>query len=468
MASISQFVSWWKEFIDRITLPGIFNFLLILVLFLLPWQTRWIYNSAHINGEFWEYGSKSLYGTEIFVWLIIILFTFNFYRKKDNIKKINVRLVFIVLFIVVLGITVFTSLDKNISFEFMFHFLEAICLGIVIVVSTTSFKKIGLALWSGGVVQGILALVQFFTQEIWANKWLGMARHIGGDLGAAVIETSTGRWLRAYGSFGWPNSLGIYLAVVWVLGFILYFTIQNKKYRAIITGGQLIILSGLILSFSRGAWLAAGGGIIILFYCVIASEYKRASQSPRNQNESGFGTKGIATGRRWTTALAMTLVKQLFYSSLVIILFLIMLWPLFSARFDSTTRLEHRSIVERVSQYTQAKKSMTEHPWFGVGPGVYTLYLHNINRELSVWELQPVHNIYLLSFVEMGGFVSLLYCFIVIVLLRYIWKYNRMFLPVMVALLVAGLFDHWLWTMYTGQLLWWVGWGMALKQKESF
>jgi hypothetical protein len=453
MAGISQFLKTNLLPHFRPNVGNIINFLLIVLLFLLPWQTRLIYNSAYLNGEFWEYGSKSLYGTEMLLWLIIILFTFNFYRKKENIKKINVRLVYPVLCILILGICVFFSLDKNISFEFMFHFLEALCLGIVVATSTVPFKKIGFALWSGGVAQGILAMVQFLNQEVWANKWLGMADHVGSDLGAAVIETSTGRWLRAYGSFGWPNSLGIYLAMVWVLGFILYFIIHNKNYKALITGGQLIILSGLILSFSRGAWIAAGVGIIILLYCILAKKQ---------------GVNMVEFGSRSPLLYLQDCFKQFFYSLLVVILCLITLWPLFSARLNTTTRLESRSIGERVSQYAQVKNTIIAHSWFGVGPGVYTLYLHNLNPELPVWELQPIHSIFLLSVAEMGVLVFCFFILIFLYFLKSIWQKNPMFLSIVAVLLVAGLFDHWLWSMYTGQLLWWVGWAIALKQKESF
>lgn len=456
MPSISQFLKTNLLPHFRPNVGNIINFLLIVLLFLLPWQTRLIYNSAYLNGEFWEYGSKSLYGTEMLIWLIIILFTFNFYRKKENIKKINVRLVYPILFIIILGISVYTSLDKNISFEFILHFLEALCLGIVVAISTLSFKKIGLALWSGGVVQGMLAIVQFLNQEVWANKWLGMAHHVGGDLGAAVIETGTGRWLRAYGSFGWPNSLGIYLAVVWVLGFILYFTIQNKNYKALVTGGQLIILSGLILSFSRGAWIAAGVGMLVLLCYVIAS-VGASGRSPERDSRAGLPLRPLRD-----------YFKQLFYSSLIIFLFLITLWPLFSARLNNTTRLESRSINERVSQYAQVKNTIIAHPWFGVGPGTYTLYLHKLNEKMPVWELQPVHNIYMLSMAEMGVLVFCFFILIFFYFLKSIWQKNRVFLSIVAVLLVAGLFDHWLWSIYTGQLVWWVGWAIALKQKESF
>jgi hypothetical protein len=46
---------------------------LLLLLFLLPFQTRYIYHSAFVHGNFWEYGSQTIYATELLVWILIIL-----------------------------------------------------------------------------------------------------------------------------------------------------------------------------------------------------------------------------------------------------------------------------------------------------------------------------------------------------------------------------------------------------------
>ena len=47
--------------------------LLYFFIFLLPWQTRWIYDPGELNAGFWEYGTKSLYITEILLGIIIVL-----------------------------------------------------------------------------------------------------------------------------------------------------------------------------------------------------------------------------------------------------------------------------------------------------------------------------------------------------------------------------------------------------------
>lgn len=421
----------------------VINFLIAIFLFLLPWQTRWIYDPAFINNNFWEYGTKSLYGTELLLWFIFGLVLVQKIIRKQWLKIKLFYCFIVLLFVVFLGISVWLSSDRVVSLYFAVRVIEGAGLVLLIKECNASLQKLLLAFWAGGVVQGIFAIMQFFSQEIFANKWFGLASHSAGTLGSSVVELSQERWLRAYGSFGWPNSLGIYLAIIWILGFILYSSISNKKFQALITGGQLIVLSGLILSFSRGAWMAALGGLIVLYAVLVTIK-----QYNNTTIHSTFFKK---------------IFYQLSYSLLLIFLFLITLWPLFTTRFNTTTRLENRSVAERVSQYSVAGKIINQHPLFGVGPGAYTSYLHQKNPTLAVWDLQPVHNVFILGLAEVGVVVSLLCCFIVILLLKYVWKYDRIFLSILVVLFIAGLFDHWLWSMSAGYWLWFIVCGFSLK-----
>ena len=52
---------------------------LYLLVFLLPWQTRWIIKAGMINGGYSEYGTISLYGTDI---LLIILLMIKIIQKQ--------------------------------------------------------------------------------------------------------------------------------------------------------------------------------------------------------------------------------------------------------------------------------------------------------------------------------------------------------------------------------------------------
>ena len=428
-------------------------YLSLLFIFLLPWQTRYIFSYGIINGDPWEYGTKSLYGTEILAGGIIVFFILS---QIVNIKEILTKKRSFYWYCVIglcgcLGvgflIAAYRGVNPGISYYYSYRFFLglSICLVISKIFLTIRHAPIKLltAFWISGVIQGLLALSQFFSQHVVADKWLGLAEQQGSTLGTAVIELSSGRWLRAYGAFGWPNSLGIYLAIAWVIGLLLYQQITSsypqlslKKIifaKAVLTGGQMIITSGLILSFSRGSWIAAGIGAITLL---------------------------ILIGKKNSSQLK-SIFFQLLYSGAVIIFFFIALHPLFVTRFDGGNRLEQRSVTERVGQWKQAYQTILHHPLTGVGPGAITYYFHVQQPMLHIWDIQPVHAIYVLVLAEDGFLIAILYALICILFIKHIWKHNRLYLSVIMVMLISGLFDHWLMSLYGGMMVWWVVWGIG-------
>ena len=307
------------------------------------------------------------------------------------------------------------------------------CLVLIISQADFSAKKLITALWLSGLAQGFLAIWQFLSQGVLASKWLGLAAHLASDQGSFVVEFGGERWLRAYGSFGSPNSLGIYLAVIFILGLYLHNLAEKKSFKILLTAGQLIILSGLLFSFSRGSWVAAGVGVVA--YIVIASGVKRSEAM----------TRGL-----WPYAI-------------LLLVFLAVLFPFFGARFNLANRVEMKSVSERKTQLLEAKEIFWQNKILGVGPGAYTLALYEIFPTRPAWQYQPAHNIYALTLVEYGALGLAFWVWLYIFLLRKIIKINPAFLSVIITLLVAGLFDHWLGTMFTGVTLWWLIWGLGLR-----
>ena len=110
-------------------LNKIINYLLLLFLFLLPWQTRWIYQPGYLNSGYWEYGTYSFYGTQILLWLIIILFAVykfvhrEFWTKifsREHFKTHRLNLLFGLLTISLLAFFTLRSLNWQISYNFVF------------------------------------------------------------------------------------------------------------------------------------------------------------------------------------------------------------------------------------------------------------------------------------------------------------------------------------------------------------
>ncbi len=404
-----------------ITIPT----LLVILFFSLPWQTRYIFSYGTIGEYPVEWLTRSVYGTELLGWLIVIGTIVVHRNRLCSLVRSVIHQCRNLWLGVISALSVAAACLFSSSFGLSVWYVARFVLVIGIIASVYFFseKKVWFyrAFFASGVVQGIVAIIQFFTQQVWASKWLGMAEQLPSTLGTAVIENADGRWLRAYGSFGWPNALGIYVAFVLIIGFILLSQSRQTRHRLLIVAGEMIVATGLFLSFSRGAWVAAVAGVGLFFIVRCRQESWRSVV----QNYAAV-SGGIL---------------------LVFIGFFVVNKPLLITRFTATNRLESRSLAERSSQYKEAFTLFRKHPWFGVGPGAYIVASHD--RWFTVAP-QPVHNIFVLLLVEWGA-VPLVCA--VSVIFKKAWPYRKKIvhiLPFMAVGVVAGLFDHWLVSLYSG------------------
>ncbi len=462
-----------------ISLNNIISSALAIWLFLLPWQTRHIYQPAFLNGGYYEYGTLSFYATELLGWGIVLLFAgqiiicnfqFSIFKQWKNSKLFKKIFLGILISVSILVFFITNSTNPEVSFQYVIRLLQALCMGVIIIChpewsrsamrdplnsrinaktrgsiiprddnGTANYKlqitNYLAALWLGGITQALLAIYQFFTQHISANKWLGLAVHNPSDLGAFVVEHSDERWLRAYGAFGSPNSLGIYLAVVLVIGLIWYLSLAEKKAKLLVNVGQLVILSGLLVSFSRGAWLAASAGLLSIFLILLLN--KKIFSEPSSNFHS----------------ISKVLVPFVSYS-LLTLSFLILFSPLIITRFNTANRLEQRSVSERQTQWHEAMPLLKLNWLLGVGPGAYTAALARVYPGRPAFAYQPIHNIYALALVEWGSLISVIFFAASAWVLKCLIKTTPMAAGVVATLLVAGLFDHWLVSLYTGLIVW--------------
>lgn len=424
-----------------------------LLVFLLPWQTRFIF-SREINGEFWEYGSFSIYGTEILLlFLLILAISFKLKNQEKHVenKKFNYL---ICGFLSIIFLSSVWALDYKLSLFFGLRILEGI--GIFWLLTSFNFSRVKIA-WSlvlAGFSQSILAIWQFASQNIFACKWLGMSVQDPSALGVSVVETIGGRFLRSYGSLSHPNILAGFLVIclllcIWLLTTrSLHFAPacrfgRDDKEKAFLIFIFFTLLLGLFLTFSRAAWLAfLVSMIIILFWLVKKKNFK--------------------------------LIKNLLIPG---ILFLIILGAIFQSliltRFSLETRLEIKSNQERVSGIKQAKELSKKYFYHGLGAGNYTLGLYELNKNFQVWEYQPVHNVYLLILVELGIIGLVIFLLFILEILKWIWKksggddFEKMIITIIIiSILIMMLFDHWWWTMYFGIIFFAVVLGFMCKKNN--
>lgn len=429
-------------------LEKIIEYGIYLFVFLLPWQTRLILAEGNLNG-YSEYGTMSIYATEILLWAIFLLTVVwwginklkiqnsklkitikNFPTKADapRSKKFSYLLIFLFAFLLYSLISIFGADSKSLAL-YNWHWL-AEGIGLFLVLRTVKFDAAKLA-WAfvfAALIQAGLGIWQFLSQSIFASKWLGMAFHDPAVSGTIVVETTLRRWLRAYGSLPHPNMLAGFLAVGLLLSIWLYQKI-GYGYKKIFLPVCFAILSfGLLTTFSKS--VIAGFLLVLILWWFVVFILKQPKE------------------------IKIDLLKFTLIFLAIAVIFSAVFWEPVSTRLAGTERLEIKSTSERISYFGEAWQLIKNHPLLGVGLGNYTLAVHNeINPNREAFDYQPVHNIYLLILVELGlvGFILWLVLIFFIIKKLSIASYQ---LPVVI--LTIGLFDHYLWTLYFGVMLFWI------------
>ncbi|MFA5967315.1 MAG: O-antigen ligase family protein [Patescibacteria group bacterium] len=436
-------ISWQK--INR--------FLLWSAFFVLPWQFRHTLIFAEHQGQFFEYASISIYLSDILI--ILVLLTWFIFAKKTEFKTGPAVIFWPLTFLIVwlwISVGYGNSITGNwaVGLNNAAHFSLFYLFYIYLVNAVKNLSDILLPLAWGTGLQAIIAIGQYGLNRSLGLKFLGESPLQPAELGIPVVLINGVRHLRAHGTLPHANVLGGYLALVlpW-LGLIYLGVVKAIKrpwiYWLILTVGSV----ALLFSFSRSAWLAIG------LTCLVVIIWRLISGRPRWQGWDG----GL---------IAIVMVIALSQ------------YPALVSRFHpEQTALEQGSVTARIDQLQQAKLVYDKYPLTGVGVGQYTIYLlqqdtnklgwqynsklsswvYNLSRQ--IWDYQPVHNIFLLVLAELGWVGEVLF---IVLLGGLIWVSGSLFklgrsllgvvaLSSVTAIVILGLFDHYLWTLQPGRLI---------------
>jgi O-antigen ligase len=421
------------------------EYLLYFLVFIIPIQTRYILSAWTEDGFSLEFSTISFYFTDLLI-IILVLMSLSVYFKTISLKVKN-RLWY---FLGALELFIITSIlvSYNYQLSLLHYFWFLIFISLMWVLITVKYSKLKLLLWflTGSLVQGILGIVQFISQTSFSSKYLGMASHSAFNLGQAVIETASGRWHRAYGGLDHPNIFGALMAITLLISLYLLLA-QNRKivnYKKLrlslfLWTVSLVSLMGMFLSFSR---LAIGAGfmgalIIALYYLFYKKYYRQVIK--------------VSLSLILFTIILISIYSQLFFS-----------------RLDTSNRLEVKSISERQEQVIEAKTIIKDNLYFGVGMGNYSLALKDYYPNKDIYELQPVHNSFLLLTAEIGifGFISFLLFFIYLFAIAFNRK-QVLYISLWLALLLIMLAEHWLVSLHFGWLIMALISGLIFKHPKT-
>lgn len=404
------------------------NALLILVFFFLPWQTIFFYRVISLPEGVTVYGNLGVYAIEL---LIVFLFLLRGRPMIGFVFKNVLRAFYF--FLAACFLSLGWSHFFSVSLGLVSHVVVAGMLFLILLDERTKPTQVIHTFIAGLIFPCVLGWFQYLTGWSPTATILGLAEKHVETSGIAVVATNTFRSLRAYGPFPHPNVFGGYLAFAIVL-----LGLKGRKGLKSLKSwqgwGQVFLIaffsSTLILTFSRGAWLALTFSLVVIL-------------------AQAFWYKKLVAHRAFPL-LSVGLIT--------ILLAVGMLHTHIFARFNPALHVEAISIEERVGQYQAFPSVFKIDPIFGVGPGTYIFALEALSKNEPAWNYQPIHNTFLLLLAELGvvGFVAFGYALFEIA--RLIFKKRKttggiFAVAFLTEFMILALFDHYLFSLWPGIVL---------------
>lgn len=318
-----------------------------------------------------------------------------------------------------------------------------------VAVTPVSTRWLALGAVASGCLQAALAIAQFVSQRPLVPARLALPWLPGPDLaigGAPVVLDSSGeRLLRAFGTFPHPNILGGYLALALVLLPVLVAS-RRGALLALVPG--MLLAGGLLVSFSRAAWLAVAVGWVVWWLSAVLS------------GNPASGSRLRAT-RRVADRFRRPFFGLVAVVGVVAVLATLVLSPVgevVAVRLSPrpANDLERGSIEQRLALDRHALTLIKRHPTFGVGAGNFGEA--SLEEGLQAVFGEPAHSVPLLIAAEMGVPGVLAGAILVGGVALFVRRNPRATAAALAACCAMGvlmLLDHYLWTMAPGRVIAW-------------
>lgn len=237
------------------------------------------------------------------------------------------------------------------------------------------------ALLAAGVGEALIGIYQFLTQS--------------GPEAFILL----GRFMRAFGTFRQPNPYAGYLGLAAPLAIALTLwawttpgnqPARQRLLRLVLPATAVLIAAGLLVSWSRGAWLAFAAASAVV---VVAYSRRTAGLVVTAVVLLLIGAVVMGAGSAGSSLLPASIVERL--GDLQEYLGFIDL-----QRVEVTDA--NFAVIERVAHWVAAAGMWADHPWTGVGLGNYAVAYPAY--ALPRWQdaLGHAHNVYLNFGAETG------------------------------------------------------------------
>ena len=331
-----------------------------------------------------------------------------------------------------------------------------------------------LALWQFLIQRSIGSIFHKLGEQVLSPKMQGIAKIVSGGT----------EFIRGYGTFPHPNVLSAFLVVGVILS--IYLLIEGKSYIGKILSALsvLINLLGVTVTFSRAGFLGLAVALTIFFGWLLIKPYKQEK------------------GRLILKVCLFTLAAAL------------LCFFAFRPFLDTRATISDDASLERIFYAKIGLKMIARYPIFGVGIGESVLhmqqylpalnfsdkiqllkvqaggnnalYQQNLQKfmageplKLWPWQIQPVHNYFLLAAAEVGipgmiifAWIFLQHLWLLIEKLKYqssigISTWDLSLVAILTAFLLLMQFDHYFYTLQQTQMLLWVILGIIAAQIKN-
>ncbi len=332
------------------------RWMLAITIFLIPFRYRWLLEARPFPPIYGDYTDFLLFACDVTLIATLALWILAMVLRPSKLDLGPPLLTLpLACFVLFSGFSIFFSIDPQLSTYHTIRLALLMALYLYVIQEIKDLKWVYIPAGIGIFIQCTVAIVQAIRQK--SLGWLSL-----GELpldpnwhGVSIVWAQGVRFLRAYGLSDHPNilggslAIGLVLVAGWYISIIQVEAEGHRGLKTIITGLFGLGCAGLLLTFSRSAWLAALAGGTFLFLWL----WRGALTEPIRE------------------LIALGVAGLIFITPL-----LIAYAPFLGVRLDvndSFNRVgnEFQSINERKLLNSKAVQIFTQHALTGTGIGAY-------------------------------------------------------------------------------------------------
>ncbi|MCF7845833.1 MAG: hypothetical protein K9L85_01215 [Candidatus Peribacteraceae bacterium] len=405
-----------------------FNFLRLaqiffgFALFLLPLRIRSLvyFGESYSHGFFDEYLAFFVHASEITLLIAFALLGLAFALQKVELKVPPKKflLPFAGLLLVEI-IAVPFARDPLLALLHFWRTLELAGAGFFIASGVFGARSVVRILAAALFFQAALALAQFLARGDIGLHFLGESFFDAATFNVAKTFSSTGETLvRGMGTLAHANIFAGLAALT-----LLMLTNYSRK-NPLVYFVAVVILTGMFFAFSRAAGLAFFAGLAIL----TTFQFRR---------------------RIFSTSAAVGIFAALLF----------FFGTPFFVRFENSGES-----ISRLGQLSGALEISQENI-FGIGRGSYTAQLAENFPQFEFYEIQPVHNFFVLKAAEESVLTALVWLAIFASLGFYAFRKKKFeALALTIGLFILANLDHYFASNFSGEAFLWIALALAISE----